>query len=81
MYVQAGLSLCWSHIPHCWKSHVKAHMCINIYIGLQKLQKYIFLLVVNFLSAANLNPDEDGHNVGPDLYPNLLTLIIFLKMI
>ena len=24
MYEQAGLSLCWSHIPHCWKSHVTA---------------------------------------------------------
>ena len=23
-YAQAGLSLCSSHIPHCWKSHVKA---------------------------------------------------------
>ena len=22
VYGQAGLSLCWSHIPHCWKSHV-----------------------------------------------------------
>ena len=20
-YVQADLRLCWSHIPHCWKSH------------------------------------------------------------
>ena len=20
-YAQAGLSHCWSHIPHCWKSH------------------------------------------------------------
>ena len=26
VYAQAGLSLCWSHIPHCWKSHVVAHM-------------------------------------------------------
>ena len=26
VYVQAGLSLCWSHIPHCWKSHVGAHI-------------------------------------------------------
>ena len=26
-YAQAGLSLCWSHIPHCWKSHDAAHMC------------------------------------------------------
>ena len=25
-YAQAGLSLCWSHIPHCWKSHVAAHL-------------------------------------------------------
>ena len=21
-----NLSLCWSHIPHCWKSHFVAHM-------------------------------------------------------
>ena len=25
-YAQAGLNLCWSHIAHCWKSHVAAHM-------------------------------------------------------
>ena len=24
-YTQAGLSLCWSHIPNCWKSHALAH--------------------------------------------------------
>ena len=23
---QADLRLCWSHIPHCWKSHVVAHI-------------------------------------------------------
>ena len=23
-YEQADLRLCWSHIPHCWKSHVTA---------------------------------------------------------
>ena len=28
-YAQAGLSLCWLHIPHCWKSHVTAHICIT----------------------------------------------------
>ena len=27
-YAQAGLSLCWSHIPHYWKSHVAAHVLI-----------------------------------------------------
>ena len=26
--MQAGLSLCWSHIPHCWKSHVAAHLSL-----------------------------------------------------
>ena len=25
-YAQADLSLCWSHIPYCWKSHVAAHV-------------------------------------------------------
>ena len=25
-YAQADMRLCWSHIPHCWKSHVAAHM-------------------------------------------------------
>ena len=25
-YAQAGLSLCWSHIPQCWKSHAAAHI-------------------------------------------------------
>ena len=23
---QADLRLCWSHIPHCWKSHVAAQL-------------------------------------------------------
>ena len=26
VYAQAGLSLCWPHIPHCWKSHVTAQL-------------------------------------------------------
>ena len=25
-YAQADLRLCWSHIPHCWKSHALAQM-------------------------------------------------------
>ena len=28
--MQAGLSLCWSHIPHCWKSHAAAHLLFVI---------------------------------------------------
>ena len=26
-YAQAGLSLCWSHTPRCWKSHARAQSC------------------------------------------------------
>ena len=25
-YAQADLRLCWSHIPHFWKSHALAHI-------------------------------------------------------
>ena len=25
-YTQAGLGLCWSHMPYCWKCHVAAHV-------------------------------------------------------
>ena len=25
-HAQADLRLCWSHIPHCWKSHALAHV-------------------------------------------------------
>ena len=28
VYVQADLRLCWSHIPHSWKSHVASHMLL-----------------------------------------------------
>ena len=29
-YAQADLRLCWSHIPHCWKSHVVSHLLSTI---------------------------------------------------
>ena len=33
-YAQAGLRLCWSHIPNCWKSHALAHIknCVTRYV-------------------------------------------------
>ena len=40
-YAQAGLRLCWSHIPHCWKSHALAH-----FIGLKpKFEVFVVLLL------------------------------------
>ena len=37
--MQADLRHCWSHIPHCWKSHVTAHMLYVIFqvVGCEKL--------------------------------------------
>ena len=41
-YAQAGLRLCWSHIPHCWKSHVAAHIYSSR--GIFYLNLFCFLL-------------------------------------
>ena len=38
-YAQAGLSFCWSPIPHCWKSHVAA----QIYV------RSVFWLLLHFM--------------------------------
>ena len=27
--MQAGLSLCWPYIPHCWKRHVTPYLCFK----------------------------------------------------
>ena len=43
IYVQADLSLCWSHTPHCWKSNVTAQMCLcewNVLLNLSLQDGY-----------------------------------------
>ena len=40
---------------------------------------YFFRLLITF--ANSLDPDQDRQNVGPDLDPNYLTLIVFPKEI
>ena len=30
VYAQADLRLCWSHIPHCWKSHALAQLLLKV---------------------------------------------------
>ena len=36
-YAQADLRLCWSHIPHCWKSHVAAQLWWEAFLTEWKL--------------------------------------------
>ena len=43
MYAQADLRLCWSHIPHCWKSPVAAHFVL--YSVLNKVLKNLVFMV------------------------------------
>ena len=40
-YGQAGLSLCWLHIPHCWKFYVAAHMVSPLVAILKHLKPYL----------------------------------------
>ena len=48
-YAQAGLRLCWLHIPHCWKSHVAAHMGLGgrkpVFGGLRTTQAQTSLYI------------------------------------
>ena len=37
VYAQADLRYCWSHIPHCWKSHALAHFWVQSVILARKL--------------------------------------------
>ena len=53
-YAHACLSLCWAHIPHCWKSHVTA-------------QLYWMTPLTSFIIGANtMDPD---HKEKSDLCP------------
>ena len=61
-YVQAGLSLCWSHIPHCWKSHAAAHIiaqeskpCIFDFFRFFRRSKKLIILARSDLSQTGLS--------------------------
>ena len=49
-YAQADLRLCWSHIPHCWKSYAGAHVLLNLLNNLRKRDKlWHFLSILSLL--------------------------------
>ena len=64
--MQAGLSLCWSHIPHCWKSHVTAHLCKPI----QRHSKCMFWLFINGGAHAKNSADFRVKVVGDKCIPD-----------
>ena len=51
-YVQADLRLCWSHIPHCWKSHATAlYYVVRILFTAAESARSILII---FLSKSSL---------------------------
>ena len=42
--MQAGLSLCWSHIPHCGKSHATAHIMLCICASIRDFDTYCMFI-------------------------------------
>ena len=60
--------------------HIKNEIELSELTGIQ----FTLCLLVTFSCllitfATSLDPDQDRQNVGPDLDPNHLTLIVFLK--
>ena len=86
-YAQADLSLCWSHIPHCWKSHALAHI-INKAYQYKALVKWK-LSMTNFCFAKHYFPfppfkyTEQISNWSSLLigHPNWLLNLIFAKQV
>ena len=63
----------------------RAHACHDFYFHLEQVVTGIYICPYSFLASGNfccqlitfansLDPDQDRHNVGPGLDPNLLTL-------
>ena len=57
-YAQAGLSLCWSHIPHCLKSHSKAPLPFGqswLWPSLWQYFARMLLIIQDFYKKMNIN--------------------------
>ena len=50
---------------------------MEVFVFISFLASGNYLLLITL--ANSLDPDQDRQNAGPDLDPNCLTLIVFLK--
>ena len=73
-YAQADLRLCWSHIPHCWKSHVTAQIWNLCQFALYILRSYT-PLSSTFLALRPL----DNKLCETAFYRNLITVQTILS--
>ena len=73
-YAQAGLSLCWSHIAHCWKSHATAHMVSMLLYG-----DVFRMHCINLLSSPSLIFESQMIKSNTSISVALLTLWTVLQ--
>ena len=59
MYVQADLRLCWSHIPHCWKSHALAQLFEIPFTDVNECTEQTPHPCLNGATCRNQNGDYD----------------------
>ena len=59
--MQAGLSLCWSHIPHCWESLAAAHIKLLAKALAESLKGQVNVILVLIAYVINEGSDEPEH--------------------
>ena len=77
-YAQAGLSISWMHISHCWKFHVVAHMCQRPLIC-EPLWKHVFLYNYRVV-ILNHQKRSDMYFLLQRKWPIILLNIYFLLL-
>ena len=66
-YAHAGLSLCLSHIPHCWKSHFVTHIWTSLLFFGEMLRSAITdLFCFGAKSIHKLNSNSKNQEVVSD---------------
>ena len=70
-YAQAGLSLCLSHIPRCWKSHGAAHL-------LSGLDQSIFS-AEDIFCLAQVHTTLPLVSLEPATPPNIKSLVLVIR--
>ena len=69
-YAKADLRLWWSHIPHCWKCHVTAHMGMHCLLRwndlVTNIQKLMYMVKSKFMVS-----DRIDHSICQEIVYNM----------
>ena len=73
--MQADLRLCWSHIPHCWKSHAMAQISTVKYVFCERNSSHSFSSIVLFYNLWTSSFFAISDTMRSFLWAQLLNLI------